>query len=228
MRSVEQRIEWDVRRQQETVLSDPLARTAIEELGQRIDVYSDPARVSERKGDHSEQVRLMMDMIALAFWTDSTRVATFMFGNAVSSRSFAFMGSGFGGHHQTSHHEGHHDKLDQYQAINTWHVSQYAYLLDKLKNIKEGESNVLDNSMILFGAGMRDGNSHNPRNLPLLLAGRGGGSIASGRHLKYEKNSQLANLYRSMLSRMGTPVDEFADSTGELAGLDDPSFKGVA
>jgi hypothetical protein len=228
VRSVEQRIEWDVRRQQDTVLSDPLARNAIEELGRRVDIYSDPGRVSERTGDHSEHVRLMMDMIALAFWTDSTRVATFMFGNAVSGRSFAFMGSGFGGHHQTSHHEGHHDKLDQYQAINTWHVGHYAYLLDKLKSIKEGDSNVLDNSMILFGAGMRDGNSHNPRNLPLLLAGRGGGTLATGRHIKYEKNSRLSNLYRSMLTRMGTPVDEFADSTGELAGLDDPNFKGVA
>lgn len=228
VRSVEQRIEWDVRRQRETVLADPLARHALEDLGRRVDVYSDPARVSERKGDHTEHIRLMMDMIALAFWTDSTRIATFMFGNAVSSRSFAFLGGGFGGHHETSHHEGHHDKLDQYQRINTWHVEHYAYLLDKLKSIKEGESNVLDNSMILFGAGMRDGNSHNPRNLPLLLAGKGGGTIASGRHLKYEKNSQLSNLYRSMLTRMGTPVTAFADSTGELPGLDDPNFKGVA
>ncbi len=227
VRSVEKRIEWDIQRQKATVMEDPLARAAIEELGRRVDAYSDPARVSERKGDHTEHVRLMLDLIALSFWTDSTRVATFMFGNAVSSRSFAFMGQGFGGHHQTSHHENKGDKLEQYQRINTWHIEHYAYLLDKLKSIREGEGTVLDNSMILFGAGMRDGNAHNPRNLPIVLAGRGGGTLATGRHLQYEKNTPLTNLYRSMLSRMGTPVDGFADSTGELKGLDDPSFRGV-
>jgi hypothetical protein len=170
----------------------------------------------------------MLDIIALAFWTDSTRVATFMFGNAVSGRSFAFLGDGFGGHHQTSHHEGKAEKLTQYQRINTWHVEHYAYLLGKLRSLREGERNVLENSMILFGAGMRDGNSHNPRNLPLVLAGRAGGALATGRHLRYEKNTPLSNLYRSMLTHMGTPVERFADSTGELEGLVDPSFRGIA
>lgn len=227
VRSVERRIEWDVQRQNATVMDDPLARAAIEDLGRRVDAYNDPARVSERKGDHTEHVRLMLDLIALSFWTDSTRIATFMFGNAVSSRSFAFLGQGFGGHHQTSHHENKPDKLDQYQRINTWHLEHYAYLLNKLKGIREGEGTVLDNSMILFGAGMRDGNAHNPRNLPIVLAGRAGGTLATGRHLQFEKNTPLSNLYRSMLARMGTPVDQFADSTGELPGLDDPAFKGV-
>jgi hypothetical protein len=227
VRSVEKRIEWDVQRQKATVLDDPLARAAIEDLGRRVDAYNDPAKVSERKGDHTEHVRLMLDLIALSFWTDSTRVATFMFGNAVSSRSFAFLGDGFGGHHQTSHHENKADKLEQYQRINTWHMDHYAYLLGKLKSIKEGDSNLLDNSMILFGAGMRDGNAHNPRNLPLVMAGKAGGTIATGRHLQYAKNTPLANLYRSMLTRMGTPVNGFADSNGELPGLDDPNFAGV-
>ncbi|MHA3771288.1 DUF1552 domain-containing protein [Verrucomicrobiota bacterium sgz303538] len=227
VRSVERRIEWDAQRQRATVMDDPLARAAIEDLGRRVDAYSDPARVSERRGDHSEHVRLMLDLIALSFWTDSTRVATFMFGNAVSSRSFAFLGEGFGGHHQTSHHENKPDKMDQYQRINIWHMEHYAYLLEKLKGIREGEGTLLDQSMILFGAGMRDGNAHNPHNLPIVLAGRGGGTLATGRHLQFEKNTPLTNLYRSMLSRMGTPVDHFADSTGELPGLDDLAFKGT-
>jgi hypothetical protein len=81
--------------------------------------------------------------------------------------------------------------------------------------------------MVLFGAGMRDGNAHNPHNLPLVLAGRGGGTLASGRHLVYPKNTPLCNLYQSMLRRVGTPVERFSDSTGELAGLEDPSFSGV-
>jgi hypothetical protein len=227
VRAVELRIEQDAKRQRATVLDDPLARAAIADLGRRVDPYSDPARVSERRGDHTEHVRLMLDLIALAFWTDQTRIATFMFGNAVSGRSFTFLGPGFGAHHQTSHHENKPEKLDQYQRINTWHIEHYAYLIEKLKSIREGEGTVLDNSMLLFGAGMRDGNSHNPHNLPIVLAGRGGGALATGRHLAYGTNQPLANLYRSMMAAMGAPADHFADSTGELAGLADPGFQGA-
>ncbi len=227
VRSVEERIKWDEQRQRNTVMEDPLARQAMADLGHRVDAYGDPAQVSERRGDHTQHVRLMLDIITLAFWTDATRIATFMFGNAVSSRSFAFLGDGFGGHHQTSHHENKAEKLAQYQRINAWHVEHYAYLLSRLASIKEGPGSLLDQSMIVFGAGMRDGNAHNPHNLPVVLAGRGGGGLATGRHLSYDKNTPLTNLYRSMLARMGAPVDHFADSTGELKGLGDPAFRGV-
>ncbi|MDB6170883.1 MAG: hypothetical protein JWL59_194 [Chthoniobacteraceae bacterium] len=226
VRSVERRIEWDADRQKSTILGDPLALKEVESLGKRVDAYSDPSRVSERRGDPNEHVHLMLDLVALAFWTDATRIATFMFGNAVSGRSFAFLGGGIGGHHQTSHHENKADKMDQYQRINTWHIEKYAYLLGKLKGIREGEGTLLDRSMILLGAGMRDGNAHNPHNLPILLAGRAGGTLATGRHISYAKNTPLSGLYRSMLTRMGTPVDHFADSTGELPGLDDQNFTG--
>src|SRR5207247_498592 len=115
----------------------------------------------------------------------------------------------------------------QYQIINRWHVEQYAYLLRKLRNMKEGETNVLDNSMILFGSGIRDGDQHNPHNAPLVLAGRAGGRIATGRHLAYDKDSPLANLYVSMLDAFGTPVERFADSTGPLRGvLNSPATEG--
>ena len=99
-------------------------------------------------------------------------------------------------------------------------------MLDKMKAIKEGEGTLLDNSMVLFGAGMRDGNAHNPRNLPVVLAGRAGGTLATGRHVAYEKNTPLCNLYKGMLKRMGAPVEQFSDSTGELPGLSDATFKG--
>ncbi len=227
VRSVEKRIEFDAKRQRADVLEDPLARKAIEDLGRRIDVYSDPARVSERRGNHTEHVRLMLDLMVLGFWTDSTRVSTFMFGNAVSGRNFSFLDGVKGGHHQTSHHENDKEKLEQYKRINTWHMAQLAYMLDKMKAIKEGEGNLLDNSMVLFGAGMRDGNAHNPHNLPVVLAGRGGGTLSPGRHLVYEKNTPLCNLYVSMLNRLGTPMEKFSDSTGELPGLSDPNFTGV-
>lgn len=228
VRAVERRIEWEAKHHQDTAMSDPLARAEIEALDGRINAYADPARVSERKGNHTEHTRLMLDLMALAFWTDSTRISTFMFGNAVSGRSFGFLGEGFGNHHETSHHEGKAEKLANYQRINQWHVEQYAYFLEKLKSIKEGEGTLLDRSMIVFGAGMRDGNAHSPHDLPLLVGGRGGGTIATGRHVAYEKDTPLANLWQSMLKRVGAPVERFADSTGELVGLDDPNYKGRA
>jgi hypothetical protein len=149
-----------------------------------------------------------------------------MFGNAVSGRNFSFLEGVSGGHHQISHHQNNADKLKEYERINRWHIEQYAYLLEKLSHICEGEHSLLDQSMILFGAGMRDGNAHDPRNLPIVLAGKAGGTLATGRHLIYDKGTPLANLYQGMLQRMGTPVERFSDSTGELAGLSDPNFAG--
>jgi len=169
--------------------------------------------------DFAEHVRLMMDMIAVAFQTDTTRVATFLFGNEVTNQSFAFLDTVKEGHHSLSHHEKNAEKLRQYQLISQWHVAEYAYLLGRLKEMKEGEGTVLDNSLILFGAGFRDGNKHDPHNLPVILGGRGGGRIASGQHLTYAPDSPLANLYVSMLDAFGAPVERFADSTGPLPGV---------
>ena len=228
VRSVEQRIDFDAKRQLETVKSDPLAEKAIAELGARIDAYGDPARVSERKGDHTEHVRLMLDIMVLAFWSDSTRISTFMFGNAVSSRNFSFLEGVSGAHHEISHHQNGAEKLEAYKRINQWHLAQYAYMIGKMKGIREGDGTLLDNSMLLLGAGMHDGNAHDPHNLPLVLAGRAGGTLATGRALAYEKKTPLTNLYVGMLNRVGTPVEKFSDSTGELAGLADPGFNGAA
>ncbi|MDV6031637.1 MAG: DUF1552 domain-containing protein [Phycisphaera sp. RhM] len=173
----------------------------------------------QRPDAYVEQVRLMLDMIALAFQTDTTRVCTFMFGNAVSGRNFSFLDGVSGGHHDTSHHQNNEDKLRQYQLINRWHVEQYAYLLGKLRSMKEREGTVLDNSMILYGSGLRDGNSHNPHNLPILLGGSGGGRIATGQHLSFGRDTPLANLYAAMLNAFGTGQERFADSTGMLPGV---------
>jgi hypothetical protein len=142
-----------------------------------------------------------------------------MFGNAVSNQNFAFLNGVNGSHHSLSHHQREEDNLRQYQLINRWHIDQYAYLLRKLRDMKEGETSLLDNSMILFGSGLRDGDRHDPHNLPLVLGGRGGGRIATGQHLVYTEDTPLANLYVSMLDAFGTPVDRFADSTGHLPGV---------
>jgi hypothetical protein len=177
------------------------------------------AAPTDQPGSHEEHCRLMLDMIATAFQSDTTRISTFMFGNAVSNVSFRFLEGVNLGHHDTSHHGKTEDKLRQYQIINRWHVTQYAYLLNKLKSMKEGDSTVLDNSMILFGSALSDGDSHNPHKLPLVLGGRGGGRIAAGQHLQYTDDTPLANLYVSMLDAFGAPVERFADSTGPLPGV---------
>lgn len=99
-------------------------------------------------------------------------------------------------------------------------------MLEKMRAIREGDGTLLDHSMVMFGSGMRDGNAHSPSNLPILLAGRGGGTLATGRYLVYANKTPLCDLYRAMLARIGAPVDHFGDSTGELPGLADAHFKG--
>jgi hypothetical protein len=183
-------------------------------------VAIDPkAAPTDHPADHAEHVRLMLDMIAIAFQSDTTRVSTFMFGNAVSNVSFRFLEGVSAGHHDVSHHQKDADKLRQYQLINRWHIAQYAYLLNKLKAMREGDSTVLDNSMVLFASALSDGNSHNPHKLPLVLAGRAGGRIDAGQHLVYSEDTPASNLYFSMLDAFGAPVERFADSTGHLPGL---------
>jgi Protein of unknown function (DUF1552) len=180
---------------------------------------SSSVKPTDSPATHAEHVRLMLDMIAVGFQSDTTRIGTFMFGNAVSGVNFRFLEGVTDSHHEVSHHSKNPDKLRQYGLINRWHVEQYAYLLRKLRDMKEGEQSVLDNSMILFGSALSDGNSHNPHKLPLVLAGRGGGRLAAGQHLVYREDTPIANLYVSMLEAFGTPVERFADSTGPLAGL---------
>jgi hypothetical protein len=180
----------------------------------------DPAAKPESNPKHhADHVRLMLDMIALAFQTDLTRISTFMFSNAVSNENFSFVEGVSGAHHSISHHQNDPDKLRQYQLINRWHAEQYAYLLHRLQSMKEGSGNVLDHSMIVLGAGMRDGNKHDPHNLPVVVAGRAGGRIDAGQHVVYDKDSPLSNLWLTMLDAFGTPVERFADSTGKLTAI---------
>jgi hypothetical protein len=122
-----------------------------------------------------------------------------------------------GSHHEFSHHQSKTEKYEPYSKINRWHSEQLAYFLDKLKSIKEGDKTLLDNSMVLFGSSMSDGNRHDPKNLPIVLAGKGGGKIKSGRHIKCADQTPLCNLYVSMLENMGTPVQAFGDSTQPLS-----------
>lgn len=228
VRAIETRIAFEATDRRAGYRDDPEARKAIDALGGRVDVYKhDPGRFRERAADQTEHARLMLDLMVVAFQTDSTRFSSFMFGNAVSNKNFAFL-DGCGTHHETSHHENDAKKLAQYEKISAWHVAQYAYMLDRMKSIREGEGTLLDNAMVLFGSALRDGNRHDPHNLPILLGGRGGKTLATGRHLDHGKDTPLCNLYVSMLERLGVPGLRFADSTGPLPGLDDPHFRGPA
>jgi hypothetical protein len=173
----------------------------------------------ENPRNHPEHVRLMLDMIALAFQSDTTRISTFMFGNAVSEIYFRFLEGVSGSHHDISHHQKDPAKLHEYHLINRWHVEQFAYLLSKLDSMKEGDGTVLDHSMVLFASALSDGDSHDMHKLPILLGGRANGRIAAGQHLVYTEDTPTANLYVSMLDAFGAPVERFADSTGPLAGV---------
>jgi len=166
--------------------------------------------------DFREHIAIMLDLMVLAFQTDSTRVASLMFANDVSGRNFSFLDGVSGGHHELSHHEHNEAKIAQYELINRWHVEQFAGMLKKMKAIPEGEGTLLDNCMILFGSSISDGNRHDPDNLPILLGGHAGGSLQSGQHIASKGSVPLCNLYLSMLDRMGVEVEQFGDSTQRL------------
>jgi hypothetical protein len=168
--------------------------------------------------DAGEHIRLMSDMLVLAFQTDATRISTFMFANDGSNRSYPNIGIS-DGHHEISHHQGDGAKHEKIRQINRFHVEQLAYLLQKMKDTPEGGHTLLDNSMIVYGAGISDGDRHNHDDLPILLAGRGAGTIKPGQHLEFAKDTPMSNLFVSMLDKMQIPVEKFGDSNGSLKPL---------
>lgn len=168
--------------------------------------------------DFGEHIRLMADMLVLAFQADLTRISTFMFANDGSNRPYRMIGISEG-HHDLSHHGGDAEKLDKIRQINTFHVQQLAYLLERLKSVQEGEGTLLDNTLLVYGCGIGDGNRHNHDNLPVLLCGRGGGTVKSGRHIQYPFDTPMNNLYLSLLDRVGVQCHSLGDSTGRLTDL---------
>ncbi|MDB4614435.1 DUF1552 domain-containing protein [bacterium] len=168
--------------------------------------------------EYAEHIRSLSDMMVLAFQTDSTRICSFMFANAASGRSYRSIGVP-DGHHDLSHHGGNEAKLDKIRKINIFHTTQLAYLLEKMKSIPEGDGTLLDHSMIMYGSAINDGNRHNNENLPVILAGGGGGTIDSGRHVVYEEETPMCNLFMAMLDRMDCAPEFHGDSTGLLGKL---------
>jgi hypothetical protein len=199
--------------------------TAVRELELRIEQESrfaaqrpDFNRPSGIPRSYEAHLKLMFDLLALAFQTDTTRISSFILAHDGSNRQYPFINVR-DGHHDLSHHGGDETKKAKIAKINRFHVTQFAYFLEKLKSIREGDGTLLDNCMIVYGSGLGDGNRHNHDDLPVLLAGRAGGAITPGRHLRFEKQIPMANLYVSLLERMGVQVERFGDSTGALGQL---------
>jgi hypothetical protein len=172
-----------------------------------------PSGIPRSNQDH---IRLMFDVLALAFQTDSTRVATFAYANEGSTKSYREIGVPEG-HHDLSHHGRDLEKQAKIQKINIYHMEQFAYFLDKLRSIKEGDGTALDHSLIVYGSGISDGDRHNHDELPVLVVGKGSGTLKTGRHLVYPKDTPLNNLYLSLLDRVGVPAKALGDSKGPLA-----------
>ena len=177
--------------------------------------YTAPEKIP---ADFQEHVHLMLDLIALAFQTDVTRIVTFTLANEGSNKTYPNINI-TDGHHNLSHHGGDQTKMEKIRKINIFHTQQLAYLLEKLDSIPEGDGTLLDHSMILYGSGNSDGNRHSHHDLPILLAGNGCGTIKSGRHIQYPKETPLNNLWLSMLNRMDVNLQQLGDSTGSLEGL---------
>lgn len=164
---------------------------------------------------YEEHIRTMFDLMVLAFQTDTTRLSTFMLAHDGSNRSFPELGVP-DAHHYLSHHQSDPQKLEKIAKIDQFYLRQFGYFLDKMKAVKEGDTTLLDSSMIVFGGGIGDGNRHNHDNLPILLAGRAGGTFTPGKRVVLPGETPMTNLYLSMLDRLGVPAEKVGDSTGKL------------
>ena len=169
-------------------------------------------------GDFTEHVKIMYDLLALALQTDATRIATMMVQHDGSNRAYPFIGVS-DGHHDLSHHGNSPEKKEKIAKINRFHIEQFAYFLGKIKAMREGSGTVLDNSMIVCGSGIGDGNAHNHNELPVILAGGGSGTLQPGRHVRFDKDTPMTNLYLSMFERMGVKADRMGDSDGVLKNI---------
>lgn len=165
--------------------------------------------------DFGEHFKLMSDMLTIAFQADLTRVATFMMTREGTSRSYREIGIA-DGHHPCTHHQGNTDLMEKVTRINEYHTQQLAGFLHKLKNTPEGDSNLLDNSLIVYGAGLSDGNRHTHEDLPTLLIGRGGGQVQPGRRVIYRRETPMCNFHLTLMDMMGVHVENFGDASGRL------------
>jgi hypothetical protein len=168
--------------------------------------------------DYAEHAKLQMDLLALAYQTDLTRISTFMLAREVSGRAYPEIGVS-DSHHPLSHHQDEPAKLERLHRINEYQVQQFAYLVEKLDALPEGDGSMLDSTLFLYGTGISDSNTHFHDDLPIALVGGKNAGIKGGRYIRYPADTPLANLHVTILEKLGVPVEAFGDSTGRLDRL---------
>jgi hypothetical protein len=169
--------------------------------------------------DFAEHFKLMTDMMTIALQADLTRVMTFLVTHEGTSRAYREIGIS-DGHHPLTHHQGRQELLDKVTQINCYHMQQFAGWVEKLKSTKEADGSLLDNLMLVYGAGLSDGNRHLHEDLPTMMVGRAGGTIKTGRRIVFRRETPMCNLFLEMMDRMGVHMEHFGDSTGKLVGAD--------
>jgi hypothetical protein len=172
---------------------------------------------------YDEHVKLMCDLQVLAYQVDLTRIVTFMLGREFSGVTYPQIGVP-DAHHPITHHQQEAEKIAKVAKINHYHVTQFAYLLEKLRTTSDGDGSLLDHTIMVYGTGMGDCNAHDPRSIPLVLAGGRSANLKGGRHLRYPKETPLANLHLTLLDKLGVHLDRIGDSTGRL---DDRALSGI-
>ena len=200
--------------------------TAVREMEQRIEKAERMTKALPKAkaptgvpASYREHIRSMYDLMLLAFQTDTTRISSFMMAHDGSNRSFSEIGVAEG-HHHISHHSRDPKKMEQVAKIDRFYVEQFAYFMERMRSTKDidGKS-LLDNSMIIFGSGISDPDRHDHHDLPILLAGGGGGTLQTGRHVNFDGDVPLTNLYLSMLDRVGVRAERIGDSDGRLPNI---------
>ena len=183
-----------------------------EQLSDDLDIPSAPTGVPK---DVEEHIKLMFDLQVLAWQADITRVSTMLMAKELSNAVYPKSGirDAF---HILSHHSNMQENMDRFAVLNRYHVTLFAYFLDKLQATPDGDGTLLDHSMVLYGSGMSDGNQHNHTDLPIVLAGGASGRLKGGRHLVNPTKTPMANLLLAMLDKLDVPTEKFGDSNGMI------------
>jgi Protein of unknown function (DUF1552) len=193
---------------------------AEEQSARELPIVEHPAGVPATFDDH---VQLMCDLQVLAYQADLTRVVTFMLGREFSGVTYPQIGVP-DAHHPITHHQQEPEKIVKVAKINAYQVTKFAYLLERMRATPDGDGSLLDHATLIYGTGMGDCNAHDPRNIPVLLAGGGAGHLKGGRHIRYPKETPLANLHLTLLDKFGVNLDRIGDSTGRI---DDRALAGI-
>jgi len=163
-----------------------------------------------------DHLKLMVDLQVLAFQADKTRVITFLLAHEQSTRPYPEIGIP-DPHHPLTHHSGDKEKIAKVTQINMYHAKMFSYYLEKMRSTPDGDGSLLDHSMVVYGGSISDANIHKHEDLPILLIGGGDGRLKGGRHLRYPKDTPVANLFLTLLDNLGVPAESFGDSTEHLS-----------